>query len=127
MWPNFFVGSSYTEEVNWLKTWITNRMNWLDANMPQVITAVESNTSFQVYPNPFLNEVYLEYSLSEPGKFEVEWFDSSGKGFHKFSETQISKGTYQTTINTQNWPSGLYYFRAQPGSGPAFSGKYIRQ
>ncbi|HNT49482.1 MAG TPA: CotH kinase family protein [Cyclobacteriaceae bacterium] len=127
VWPNFFVGSSYTEEVNWLKTWITNRMNWLDANMPQVITAVESNTSFQVYPNPFLNEVYLEYSLSEPGKFEVEWFDSSGKGFHKFSETQISKGTYQTTINTQNWPSGLYYFRAQPGSGPAFSGKYIRQ
>lgn len=127
VWPNFFVGSSYTEEVNWLKTWITNRMNWLDANMPQVITAVESNTSFQVYPNPFLNEVYLEYSLSEPGKFEVEWFDSSGKGFHKFSETQISKGAYQTTINTQNWPSGLYYFRAQPGSGPAFSGKYIRQ
>lgn len=127
VWPNYFVGSSYSAEVNWLKNWITNRMNWLDANMPKVITAVEENPSFQIYPNPFLNEVYLEYTLAEPGKVEVEWFDSTGKTVHKISETQTSMGTYQLTIHTQYWPSGLYYFRAKPGNEPAFSGKYIRQ
>jgi hypothetical protein len=127
VWPNYYWQSeTYADEVNWLKTWITNRMNWLDANMPQVITSVEDNTSLQVFPNPFLNEVYLEYTLAQPGKFEAEWFDASGKVIHKISETQGQSGTYQVTIHTQNWPSGLYYFRAKPGGASGFSGKYIR-
>ena len=125
VWPNYYVGSSFQEEVNWLKTWVTNRMNWLDANMPQVITTVEG-TSLQVYPNPFLNEVYLEYTLTQPGKFEAEWFDASGKVIHRVSENRIASGTYQTTIQTQSWPSGLYYFRAKSGEAHAFSGRYLR-
>jgi hypothetical protein len=126
VWPNYYVGSSFQDEVTWLKTWVTNRMNWLDANMPQVITSIEDNTSLQVFPNPFLNEVYLEYTLAQPGKFEAEWFDASGKVIHKISETQGQSGTYQVTIHTQNWPSGLYYFRAKPGGASGFTGKYIR-
>ncbi|HRG10277.1 MAG TPA: spore coat protein CotH, partial [Cyclobacteriaceae bacterium] len=100
VWPNFFVGNSFNEEKNWLKNWVTQRMNWLDANMPQVITSVEDNTSLQVFPNPFLDEVYLEYTLAQPGKFEAEWFDASGKVIHKISETQAQSGTYQVTIHT---------------------------
>jgi len=126
VWPNFYVGNSYQDEVNWLKNWVTQRMNWLDASMPQVITAVEGNTTLQVFPNPFLNELYLEYTLADPGKFEVELFDASGKVIYKISETRPTSGTYKATIQTQNWPSGLYYFRAKAGEAPVFSGKYIR-
>ncbi|MBX2916472.1 MAG: CotH kinase family protein [Cyclobacteriaceae bacterium] len=127
VWPNFYVGSSFQDEVNWLKNWVTQRMNWLDANMPQVITAAEGSATLQVFPNPFLSELHMEYSLLQAGKFEVEWFDASGKMIHKISVTQPTSGTYQATIPTQTWPSGLYYFRAKPGNDPLLSGKYMRQ
>jgi hypothetical protein len=127
VWPNFFVGNSFNEERNWLKEWVTNRMIWLDANMPQVITSVEGNTSLQFFPNPFLNELYLEYTLTKPGSFEADLFDASGKVVHRIMETRPASGTFQTIVNTQNWPSGMYYFRAKAGDAPTFSGKYIRQ
>ena len=33
VWPNFFIGNTYAEEIDFLKTWITNRVNWMDENM----------------------------------------------------------------------------------------------
>lgn len=30
IWPNYFNSTSYTEEINYLKDWITNRIEWLD-------------------------------------------------------------------------------------------------
>ncbi len=33
VWPNNFVGSTYGEEENYLKNWITDRLSWLDSNI----------------------------------------------------------------------------------------------
>ena len=30
IWPNYYVGFTYDEEVNTVKTWLNNRMSWLD-------------------------------------------------------------------------------------------------
>lgn len=38
VWPNNFVGSTYQQEVDYLKTWLTQRLNWMDDNMPQIGT-----------------------------------------------------------------------------------------
>jgi len=29
--PNYFVGNSYDEEVDWMKNWISNRLSWIEA------------------------------------------------------------------------------------------------
>ena len=34
VWPNYFIGNSYAEEVQFLKTWISGRLSWMDNNMP---------------------------------------------------------------------------------------------
>ena len=33
VWPNDFVGDTYEEEVDFLKTWLTTRLTWMDDNM----------------------------------------------------------------------------------------------
>ncbi|HLF32875.1 MAG TPA: CotH kinase family protein, partial [Cyclobacteriaceae bacterium] len=33
IWPNSFVGYSYAEEINFLKSWLGQRLDWLDSNM----------------------------------------------------------------------------------------------
>ena len=30
IWPNYYVGRSYEEEVNWMKDWIATRVTWID-------------------------------------------------------------------------------------------------
>ena len=33
IWPNSFIGGSYSIEINYFKDWILNRMDWLDTNI----------------------------------------------------------------------------------------------
>lgn len=36
IWPNYYYGNTYQEEINWFKNWTEQRLNWLDANISQV-------------------------------------------------------------------------------------------
>ena len=45
IWPNYYVGPTFQAEVTWLKNWIIARLNWMDANMPILITEVGETSS----------------------------------------------------------------------------------
>ena len=32
--PNYFVGESYKEEIDWMKNWASNRLDWIEAQFP---------------------------------------------------------------------------------------------
>jgi len=34
IWPNYYIGNTYQEEIDILKDWIEDRLIWLDSNMP---------------------------------------------------------------------------------------------
>ncbi len=34
LWPNYFVGATYDEDIGYLRDWIDARLLWLDANLP---------------------------------------------------------------------------------------------
>lgn len=36
VWPNYYYGNTYQEEVNWFKNWTQQRLNWVDANISQI-------------------------------------------------------------------------------------------
>jgi hypothetical protein len=47
--PNYFVGQTYEEEVNWLKDWIKGRLDWIDSQgypgpVVQIVGGGERNT-----------------------------------------------------------------------------------
>ena len=52
VWPNNYVGSSYANEMSYLKTWIGERMIWLDDNMPGncIYVAPEPEDTFYIAP-----------------------------------------------------------------------------
>ena len=65
VWPNNFIGNTYAEEIDYLKTWITDRMNWLDGNMFGSCTdlGVEEETlsTVSVYPNPGKEDFHFTF------------------------------------------------------------------
>lgn len=31
VWPNWYVGQTYQQEIDWMKWWMTNRLSWIDS------------------------------------------------------------------------------------------------
>jgi len=129
VWPNYYVGPTFGSEVNWLKSWVVSRLSWMDANMPRLITAVESNPadfSIELFPNPFCEQVQINYTLTRAGAISLEIFDVLGRSVKSIHESKEEPGTYHTQVPTQNLASGTYYYKASVGNGKLISGKLIK-
>ncbi|MBU2494018.1 MAG: CotH kinase family protein [Bacteroidetes bacterium] len=49
VWPNYFVGETYEEEIDYLKDWLINRLNWIDENVSQIYSSVEWKNEDEIY------------------------------------------------------------------------------
>jgi hypothetical protein len=56
VWPNNFIGQTYQEEIDYMKSWTIARLNWMDNNMFGSCSNVGSETlskkAITFYPNP---------------------------------------------------------------------------
>ncbi len=57
VWPNNFIGNTFQEEIDYMKTWLTNRLTWMDANMFGTcldlgLTDINALIDIQLVPNP---------------------------------------------------------------------------
>lgn len=128
VWPNYYIGPSFQSEVDWLKNWVVNRMNWLDTNMPKVITDVEEITDMEVsvYPNPFQQELEVTYTMKQSGTFSIQVFDMLGRLVISKGESREQPGTYQLKLPKQDLPDGVYYYKTSTGLALQ-SGKLIKR
>jgi hypothetical protein len=116
IWPNFYVGDTYQQEVDWLKDWVLQRTAWLDANMPSVVTAIgdearEKSFSLSAYPNPFTSELKLEYTVRNPCQVTLELFNSLGQRVARIEQDHVTPGTHLAVFNPAGMGDGVYYFK----------------
>lgn len=82
IWPNNIVGGSYQAEIEYLKSWIVSRLNWLDQAMDQMVTDLNQDMMLSaqctVAPNPFTGPIFIEY-ISSAEDIEIEILDLAGK------------------------------------------------
>jgi hypothetical protein len=56
VWPNNFIGQTYQEEINYMKSWTVGRLNWMDNNMfgscPNLGVNAVAKEDIVFYPNP---------------------------------------------------------------------------
>jgi len=87
IWPNSYVGQSYPDEMDYLRDWIGDRLDWMDWKWGGKCLATSSETSEQmaesrmkVFPNPSdLSNTYVSLSnLSDP-ELNIRLYDLSGK------------------------------------------------
>ncbi len=77
IWPNYYVGESFDEEVNWLKSWITARLAWMDQELaPDVVTGIpdekRKENSILVAPNPSTENIVIRTNQT------IEWVKITG-------------------------------------------------
>lgn len=116
VWPNAYVGDTYESEISWLKGWITDRVLWLDRNMPSAITANEEEItedifSIRTYPNPFADHLKVDYSIIKPGAVKIELLDMLGRQRSVFERTHASPGNYEAMIGEADLANGMYIIK----------------
>ena len=119
IWPNFFVGQTYEDEIIFLKDWIELRLNWLDNNMigsaancATPTEAVNLAQNFKVYPNPFKAQLSFETSNDEP--ITVQLYDILGRNIQTI---HLNSNTSYHQINTSELTAGVYFYAAYDENG----------
>jgi hypothetical protein len=117
VWPNYFIGETYEDEVQYMKDWITDRMNWMDANIMVAENVSEnySKNDILVFPNPARDQINLYFYLTLSGEIKIEMFDLLGrKVFH--DEIMPENTGYQYfNFNIPQLASGYYVLQVFQG------------
>ncbi|MFH1198094.1 MAG: CotH kinase family protein [bacterium] len=62
VWPNYFVGNSYEEEIEYFKSWISDRWNWMNSFLPSTFASVEWTTHNETIPIKYNEENKFPFS-----------------------------------------------------------------
>lgn len=118
VWPNNFVGDDYQAEIDYLKNWTMDRLDWLDNNIArlddtEIVLGIADVGHTEVFPNPVRNDlmVFSDYLIRS-----IEVFDASGKSLQKenvqlkryvFDARPLKRGTYFLKVDLGGFDSEL--------------------
>lgn len=83
LWPNFQVFNTYEEEILYLKSWISQRLSWMDSQILQL--DLDKNNGFlnyalhHAYPNPYNSTINIKYDLQSSSNVKIAIHDILGR------------------------------------------------
>jgi hypothetical protein len=113
VWPNYYIGKTHQDEVSWMKSWMAQRVAWIDGQLKEigVLTATEQLAEgriLKVYPNPIENQTNLSYDVPQKGKVLLQVYDLMGRPVQTLVNETQPAGTYQIAWQTQSISQGIY-------------------
>ncbi len=115
VWPNNFIGNTYQEEIDYLKNWLTARLDWMDANMfgdsctiDLGVTANKISNPILVYPNPAHNVCHVRLPKEKYAQ-QVLVFNAWGQTIAQFK----LNNQREIEIPVDQWLPGIYCIQIQ--------------
>ena len=103
VWPNYYIGQTYEDEVEHLRGWIINRMEWMDNELLSTHTEMRltpDNFSINpLYPNPFNQSVSIRYDIPLDSKIELNIYNIYGKHIYTLLNGRKHAGTHTMSWN----------------------------
>ena len=129
---NGFVGATYQEDLDYLKTYIQNRALWIDNNLQGTCSLAVEEQEFEpnyhkVWPNPFSDKLNLGISIFEQGKGEIILYDIIGNIVFKKELGQLTIGTHAYELELTHLKKGAYIYSILVNDTTIYKGKLVRQ
>ncbi len=115
--------TTYTGEITKFKQWISTRLNWLDANIPNfIVTGLdqnELNTPYLIYPNPATSQLTFQ------SKKKIQYFSifSIDGRVMKVENIDEAKSFF---LDIQDLSPGFYILNSTFTDGSSWLGKFIK-
>ena len=137
IWPNYYVGGNYENEINYLKGWFEQRFDWLDEQIAQIVPAFDIENGIasarytaqvQAYPNPFTENITFSLSLPEKAGLTLIIRDLTGKTVYSQSAL-YSPGSHKIVVSANNMPqnNSLFIYSLMLEGKIIKTGKLIRK
>jgi hypothetical protein len=136
VWPNNFVGGTYSAELNFLKNWINDRFIWIDNNLPGFATDCSFLTDSEIkessiltFPNPFVDEFYVDIQgNNDKQELLVYLYDITGTLIFSYETNIISSSVISSNemLNGKYISNGIYILSVQL-AGEKHNYKLIKQ
>ncbi|MBD2751315.1 CotH kinase family protein [Spirosoma validum] len=132
VWPNGYVGRTYQEEIDYLKAWVKNRLEWMDTAVLSVgalALATEPTDLYNVTisPNPSANDITVRYHLLKRTDLQLTITDATGRTVYSSAWFNQPAGDHQETLPARSLPKapGVYYLQLD-ANGQLVSRKILR-
>ncbi|MEO9532518.1 MAG: CotH kinase family protein [Crocinitomicaceae bacterium] len=124
IWPNYYVGSTFEEEINYLSVWINARLAWMDKKLN---CSVSENNSIEVFPNPVSSELNCAIYLTHETSIWMNLYDYHGKKVSSFIENvTYPEGYWQFEWQVSHLQAGKYLLKIQIGSSEIQTVKVLK-
>ena len=118
VWPNPWpYPTTYAGEISSLKSWMGDRLAWLDAFMPGTCYTIgenewsDANHEIDIYPNPVASTLNIQSQLPVRSRFLIEVFSPSGSRVMKVDGGSREAGVITDQLNMENLPAGIYLLK----------------
>jgi hypothetical protein len=114
------IPDTYEAELVTLKNWISERLEWLDANIPGVciptgISEANSSDMINCFPNPASSQITVAYSLPSAMDVSVRICNNLGSEVLSLPLKKESAGQHSLEIDTSMLDSGVYILKLEMG------------
>jgi hypothetical protein len=123
VWPNAFIGNTYQEEIDYMKDWLLDRIEWMDIMIDQLSDIEDGPKQLpgklqlvQNYPNPFRNTTNIRFEVPVNGQVKLSVYDLFGHEVATLINEYRSAGCYTAKFDASGLPSGMYIYSLQSGN-----------
>jgi hypothetical protein len=136
VWPNVYVGGSYENEVQYLLTWIMERLQWMDNQINSISDLQDRQiiaNSYEVYasPNPFTDWFTLRINMLDEGKVKIRIIDNTGKELIT-TDKKLTQGIHDIVFDADDlgkvfYHPGIYLYQIYVNGKMVRSEKIIKK
>jgi hypothetical protein len=115
--------ATYEEEVGFLKSWIHNRVAWMDMELVGHSLDIKNQHAeppsafrlHQNYPNPFNPSTTINFELPSKSYVTLKIFDILGNEIATVVSGETAAGSHSRIWDASGMPSGVYFCRLSVG------------
>jgi hypothetical protein len=137
VWPNQYIGGSYSAEVAWFKNWIITRANWMDTHLsgiiitdPDPVTGIDDEfirAGLSVYPNPGKDLFTFEWQNSSNELCEVQIVNLLGQKVFSGAQRNSTFTWKGETTTGKGAQRGMYIVSIKNSRGTRIIAKLIKE
>ncbi len=96
-----------------LKEWdiYAKLMKWRFVETEEEKPFHKFSENLQIYPNPAIKKLSIEYSIAKKGAYKISMYDKSGRVVRKVTLPKREPGVYTTQLDISDFSSGVYFMR----------------
>jgi hypothetical protein len=114
VWPNAYVGGSYENEIDYLKGWITDHLDWVDQQVLMAVASAQVPGAYKLdnaYPNPFNPATTIGFSIPRSDFVKVKIYDAAGREITTLVNGEMVPGQHRFKWDGENQASGIYFIQ----------------